>query len=170
MKNRLRVPAIIIVALGLIALTAIAQTATLQAQTIQDARAKLLETFTLVRAANIAGATNQELSGSVQKLNQALQLLDSADQLGKQGQSAAASSYVQQAEQLLSTVQSDAVALQTKAQNRSQQQKLMTYALAPIMAFLTTLIYYYGGRAYRRYRITKTMNMRVRVKPTGAKK
>jgi hypothetical protein len=153
------------------AFLAMAQAPSLQAQALtQDARAKFLQTFTLLQAADVAGATNQELSASVQKLNRALQLLNSADQLEKQGQSKAAGDNVQQAEQLLNATQSDAVALQAQAQSRRQQQNIITYALAPIMAFLTALLYHYGGRAYRRYRVTRTMKMRVRVKPTESKK
>ena len=136
----------------------------------QDASAKFLETVKAVQTANLAGATNNELSGSVEKLNEALQLIESANALEKRGQLSDAKNAAQEALRILSNVQSEALSLQEKAQTRSQQQRLLTYALAPIMALLTVLIYHYGGQAYRRYRVTKTMNMRVRVKPNARKK
>jgi hypothetical protein len=136
----------------------------------QDASAKLLETVKAVQTANLAGATNNELSGSVEKLNEALQLIESANALEKRGQVSDANNAEQEALQILSNVQSEALSLQEKAQTRNQQHRLLTYALAPIMALFTVLIYHYGGQAYRRYRVAKTMNMRVRVKPNARKK
>jgi hypothetical protein len=141
-----------------------------QEPTGQDVSSKLFETVRVVQAANLAGATNNELSGSVEKLNEALRLIESANELQKRGQLSDANNAAQEALQILSNVQSEALSLQEKAQTRSQQQRLLTYALAPIMAFLSVLIYHYGGRAYRRYRVTKTMNMRVTVKPNARKK
>lgn len=144
-------------------------TAPTQQLPTQDAQSKFLETLKIVQAANLAGASNTELSDSVEKLNQALRLIESANQLEEQGQLSDANNAAQQAQQILSSVQSEALALQEKAQTRTQQQKMLTYVLAPIMAFLTVLVYHYGRRAHRRYRITKTMNMRVTVRPNAGK-
>lgn len=144
-------------------------TAPTQQLPTQDAQSKFLETLKIVQAANLAGASNTELSDSVEKLNQALRLIQSANQLEERGQLTDANNAAQQAQQILSSVQSEALALQEKAQTRSQQQRLLTYALAPIMAFLTVLVYHYGRQAHRRYRITKTMNMRVTVRPNARK-
>jgi vacuolar-type H+-ATPase subunit H len=152
--------------LFLVGIIAFAQATTpKQLPQTHDAESKFLETLELLQAANLAGATNDELSGSVQKLNEALSLIESANQLEKQGQLSDANNAAQKALQILSSAQSEALALQEKAQARTQQQKLLTYVLAPIMAFLTVLVYHYGRKANRRYRITKTMNMRVRVRP-----
>jgi len=141
-----------------------------QALASQDANTKFFETVRAVQTANLAGATNGELTGSVEKLNQALELIESANELEKRGQLSDANNAAQDTLQILVSVQSEALSLQEKAQTRSQQQRLLTYALAPIMAFLTVLVYHYGGQAYRRYRVAKTMNMRVRVKPDARKK
>ncbi len=169
MKKRL----IIVVAVAilfLVGIIAFAQATTpKQLPPTQDAQSKLLETVKLVQSANLAGASNAELSKSVEKLNEALRLIESANQLEKQGQLSDANNATQQALQILSSVQSEAVALQEKAQARTQQQRLLTYALAPLMAILTVLVYHYGGQAYRRYRVAKTMNMRVRVRPNVKK-
>ena len=140
-----------------------------QALPNQDARTKFLETLKIVQAADFAGATNAELSSSVDKMNQALQLIESANLLEKRGQLSDANKAAQEALQILSSLQPRVLDIQEKAQTRSQQQRILTYVMAPVMAFLTVLAYHYGREAHRRYRVTKTMNMRVVVKPNAGK-
>lgn len=170
MKIRSIVLAAVAILFLVVVMTGAQATHPKQALPSQDADTKFLETVRTVQAANLAGTTNNELSGSVQKLNEALHLIESANALEKRGQLSDANNITQEALQILGGVQSEALSLQEKAQTRSQQQRLLTYSLAPIMAFLTVLIYHYGGHAYRRYKVTKTMNMRVRVKPDAHKK
>jgi hypothetical protein len=140
-----------------------------QELTGQDVSSKLFETVRVVQAANLAGATDAELSDSVEKLNEALHLIETANQFESKGRLSDAHNTMQEAMRILSSVQSEASTLQEKAETRTQQQRLVAYALAPIMAIITMLGYHYGGQVYRRYRVTRTMKMRVRVRPNAKK-
>lgn len=135
-----------------------------------QARAEFAAAFKLVHSANLAGATNPELSNLTQQLNAASRLLDEANMLDKQGRSADANTLRAQAISLLDTIPTQASNLQAQAEQRSFQERALAYLLAPIMAGFVVLAYHYAGKAYWRYRIARTMGMRIKVKPNANKK
>ena len=123
-----------------------------------------------MRLANLAGAANPELSNLTKQLNEALKLIDNSEMLDQQGRGADADALRSQAISLLAAMPTEAANLQTRVEQRAAQEKLLSYLLAPIMAGLVVLAYHFGGRVYQRYRVARTMSMKVRVKPNANKK
>jgi hypothetical protein len=134
-----------------------------------QARAEFAAAFKVVQSANLAGATNSELSNLTQQLNAALRLLDEADMLDKQGKSGDADQLRAQAVSILGTIPIQARSVQSQAERRAFQERALAYLLAPIVAAFAVLVYHYGRKAYRRYRIARTMTFRVKVTPDAKK-
>ncbi len=135
-----------------------------QANPPQATQAKFLEAFKAVQAASHAGATNSELSKDVSDLNEALSLMKQAQELNRLGKSVDANNVAQQSISLLVNVESSAVAMQGRAQARTQSTRVLDFTLAPIFSLLVVFCFHYGSYLYRRYRTARMMKMRIRVK------
>lgn len=135
-----------------------------------QAQSEFAAAFKVVHSANLAGATNAELSNITLRMNAALRLMDNADILDKQGKSQDAARLRAEAISLLATIPTQATNLQAKAEQRTSQEQALAYLLAPILAGLVVLAYYYGGKAYKRYRVARMMGMGVKVKSNANKK
>lgn len=140
------------------------QVAPTQQTTPTIAQAKFVEALKAVRAANLAGASNTELSQDVRDLNVALSMIDQSEQFQKEGNILEANNLAQQAFTLLTNVESSATNLQARAEARSQQNRNLTYALVPVLSLLVVLIFHYGLISLRKYRAARMMKMRVKVK------
>jgi len=132
-----------------------------------QARSEFAAAFEVVHSANLAGATNAELSNLTLQMNAALRLMDKADILDKQGRSGDATRLRAEAISLLDTIQTQATNLQAKAQQRASQEQALAYLLAPILAGLVVLAYHEGRKIYKRYRVARMMDMGVKVKPNA---
>jgi hypothetical protein len=169
--NYQRAPLIITIGLvAIVMLAGLAYAFSPSQATEQQARSDFAAAFKLLHSANVAGATNPELSNLTQQLNAALKMIDDSEVLDKQGKAADANALRSQAISLLNTVPKEAADLRASAEQRTSQERILTYLLAPIMAGLVVLAYHYGGKAYRRYRIARTMGMKVKVKPNAKNK
>jgi len=136
----------------------------------EQAKSKFIETFKLARAANEAGATNEELFGLARELNRALQIIGECNRLEQEGETAQAQKLAQDAISLLSNVESNATVLRTRSEQRVRWSRVLTYFVALVSAMLLAIAYYYGMEVYRRYRTAKTMSMTVKVISDGKQK
>jgi hypothetical protein len=136
----------------------------LQASLTNQARTDFFATVTLVGLADLSGATNDELAGPAERLNQALRLIELSEELDRMGNSPDADAAARQAIQILTDVNSDAASLQSQAERRTLEGRILTYAAAPILAVFVVLAYHLLLIANRRYRKARIMSMRIRVK------
>ena len=154
--------AVILVTLSVIPLAY--QITPTQQTTPTIAQGKFVEALKAVQAANQAGATNTELSQDVRDLNAALSMINQSEHLENQGNTLEANNLAQQALSVLTNVESSAANLQASAEARSLQNRIVTYALAPILSLIVVLLFHYGSISYRKYRAARVMKMIVRVK------
>jgi hypothetical protein len=156
--------------LVIVALLSFAHASSPSQATDVQARTEFSAAFKLVRSASLAGATNAELSSLTQQLNAALRMMNDAAILDKEGRGGDAEGLRSRALTILNNVSAQATSLQAQAGQRAFQQRALAYSLASIMAGFVVLGYHYGLKAYRRYRIARTMSMRFRVNPNANKK
>jgi hypothetical protein len=135
-----------------------------------QARSEFAAAFEVVQSANLAGATNAELSNLTLRMNAALRLMDNADILDKEGRSQDGARLRAEAISFLDTIPTQATNLQAKAEQRTSQERVLAYLLAPILAGLVVVAYHYGRRGYKRYRVARMMYMGVKVKSDANKK
>ncbi len=158
---------VLVAAVFLVTLSAIPlayQVTPFQTSTPEIAQTKFAAAVRAVQVANLAGATNSELTQDVQDLNVALNMIIRSEELERQSRSLEANNEAQQALSVLTNIQSSASALQARAQARNQQNKAITYALAPVFSLLVVFLFHYGLNSYRKYRTARMMNMRIRVR------
>jgi hypothetical protein len=161
---------VVTISLALVATLALVHSSFPLQVTDVQVRSNFAASFKAVQSANLAGATNSELSNLTQQLNAALKLIDNSELLDQQGRGADADALSSQAISLLGAIPTEAANLRARAEQRTAQERLLSYLLVPIIAGLVVLAYHFGGRAHQRYRVARTMSMKVRVKPNANKK
>jgi len=114
-----------------------------------------------VQRAESAGATTNEIAQLVLALNQALQLNRQALQLTNPKDAQNRTQLLNQVDQILETVQTQASQLEITVSQRTSTNTAVAYISGGIAAFLVALAYAYGFSLWRRYRIKRTFQMKV---------
>jgi len=136
-----------------------AQTVTSASQLTEELKPQFSRAFVLVRRAEAAGATREEVADLVILLNKALQLNEEATRLpGSEAQRVA---LLAQMSEILGKVETEATRLETTASQRTLTNRVIAYASGGVAAFLATLGYAYTGHIWRKYRIKRTFQMRI---------
>jgi hypothetical protein len=136
-----------------------AQTVTSASQPTEELQPQFSRAFVLVRRAETAGATHEEVTGLVILLNKALQLDEEATRLP--GSDAQRAALLAQVNETLGRAETEATRLEVTASQRTFTNKIVAYATGGIAALLATIAYAYGGHIWRRYRIKRTFQMRI---------
>jgi hypothetical protein len=114
-----------------------------------------------VRQAETAGATPNEIAALVTLLNKALELNGEALKLTAANDANRRTELISEADQILITVQSQAQDLTALASQRSNTNKILTYAGGILAAFVGTILFVFIVSFYRAYRIKRTFQMRI---------
>ena len=114
-----------------------------------------------VRQAETAGATPNEIAALVALLNKALELNGDALKLTAPRDANRRTEFISDVDQMLITVQSEAHDLTALASHRSSTNKVLTYLLGILAAFVGTILFGLTVSFYRAYRIKRTFQMRI---------
>lgn len=164
MKTSTRAHLILVALLALTVLLWPEEGQSLQASLTEQARTEFFSAVRLVGLADLSGATNDELVGIAERLNQALRLIELSEELGRVGNSPEAEAAALQAIQILTDVNSEASSLRTQAERRTFEGRVLTYSAAPILALFVVLAYHMLLMINRWYQRARIMSMRIRVK------
>jgi hypothetical protein len=136
-----------------------AQTVTSASQLTEELQPQSSRVFALVRRAEAAGATREEVAGLVLLLNKALQLDEEATRMPTSDAQRAA--LLAQVNETLGRAETEATRLEVTASRRTFTNRIVAYVTGGIAALLATIAYAYGGHIWRRYRIKRTFQMRI---------
>jgi type IV secretory pathway VirB2 component (pilin) len=136
-----------------------AQTVTSASQLTEEPQPQSSRVFALVRRAEAAGATREEVAGLVLLLNKALQLDEEATRMPTSDAQRAA--LLAQVNETLGRAETEATRLEVTASQRTFTNRIVAYVTGGIAALLATIAYAYGGHIWRRYRIKRTFQMRI---------
>jgi hypothetical protein len=117
--------------------------------------------ITAVNQAEAAGATRAEIAPLVNLLNNALELDHEAQQTLDQS---ARTQLLSQVDQILTTVENQAKMLTAASSQRTQSNHLFSYVVGVLAALVGTIVYALAALTYRKYRIKRTLQMRIRAK------
>ena len=133
------------------------------AQINQSLQPSLSQAIVAVNNAEAAGATPSETVPLVTLLNKALELNQEASSLppNQTEQRNAISSSVNQ---ILTNVTNQANDLTTTSAQRTYTNKIITYVAGLVVAVVGTFAYVFGVELYKRYRIKRAFQMRVKAK------
>jgi hypothetical protein len=137
-------------------------------QPSEDLQPRFNMALALVHQTESQGATREEVTGLVVLLNKALQLDEEAAGLPtSEGKRKA--DLLFQANETLSTVETQASQLAVVAARRTFNNRVLAYVSGGILAVASTFGYVLGERFWREYRIKRTFQMQVfrkRVEPS----
>ena len=136
-----------------------AQTSTSALHPTEELQPRFSRAFALVRRAEAAGATHEEVTALVLLLNRALQLDEEATRLPTSD--AQRATLLAQVDETLGRVETEATRLEVTASQRTFANRMIAYVSGGVAAFLATLAYAYTGDIWRRYRIKRTFQMRI---------
>jgi hypothetical protein len=136
-----------------------AQTSTSALQPTEELQPRFSSAFDLVRRAEAAGATREEVAGLVLLLNKALRLDEEATKLPASDAQRAA--LLAQVDENLAAVETEANRLEATASQRTFTNRVVAYVIGGIAAFLATLAYVCTGHVWQKYRIKRTFQMRI---------
>lgn len=114
-----------------------------------------------LRDAQSAGATPSELTEPVALLNKALELNREALILSASDEATRRAGLLVQADQILTTVETQAIELTAVSSQRKSMNEFLTYLSGAIAAILGTIVYASAMSLHRKYRIKRTFSMRV---------
>jgi len=150
-------PILCIILAVLLPLTA--QTLTSASQLTEELQPRFSRAFALVRRAEAAGATHEEVTGLVLLLNRALQLDEEATRPSTS--EAQRATLLAQVDETLGRVETEATRPEVTASQRTFTNRVVAYVIGGIAAFLATLAYVCTGYVWRKYRIKRTFQMRI---------
>jgi len=147
------------IALLLILVAAHSNTSTyLRADEIQP---RFNQAITQVRLAESAGATQSEITELLTTLNKALDLNEQALKLTSPNEAQRRAELLTQVNAMLNDVQRRASALEAVASQRTRTNTVLAYVYGGIAAAVGTFAYASLFAFYRRYRIKRTLQMKV---------
>lgn len=114
-----------------------------------------------VREAEAAGARSDELTEIVALLNKALEINQEAVKLTQPDQAGRRAELLRESDQLVGTVEVRAAELAAVASQRTYWNTVLAYVSGGVVAALATVAYAYGTSLWRKYRIKRTLQMRV---------
>ena len=130
------------------------------AQINQSLQPSLGQAIVAVNNAEAAGATPNEIAPLVAMLNKALELNQGASNLPA-NQTEGRNAVLSSVNQILTNVANQANDLTTTSAQRTYTNKILTYATGLVLAAVGTLAYIFGVELHKRYRIKRTLQMRV---------
>jgi hypothetical protein len=116
-----------------------------------------------VNNAEAAGATSNETAPLVTMLNKALELNQEASSLPT-NQTDQRNALLSTVNQILTNVTDQANDLTATSTQRTYTNKIITYLTGLVVAAVGTFAYAFGVELYKRYRIKRTLPMRVKRK------
>ena len=119
------------------------------------------QAITQVRLTESAGATQSEITELLTTLNKALDLNEQALKLTSPNEAQRRAELLTQVSAMLNDVQSRASALETVASQRTRTNTVLAYVYGGIAAAVGTFAYASLFAFYRRYRIKRTLQMKV---------
>jgi hypothetical protein len=114
-----------------------------------------------VQKAEAAGATANETGDLVRSLNRALNLSEQSLQLTGPSSAAQRTQLLGQVNQILFTVDASARRLQIAASQRATKDRIVAYAAGAAVALIATFVYALCISFSRRYRVKRTLQMRI---------
>lgn len=130
------------------------------AQINQPLQPSLGQAIAAVNDAEAAGASPNETAPLVTLLNKALELNREASSLPT-NQTEQRNAILSSANQILTSVANQANDLTTTSAQRTYTNKILTYVTGLVLAVVGTFAYVFGAEFYKRYRIKRTLEMRV---------
>ncbi len=121
---------------------------------------RLNKSLLLVHQAESAGATPEEVGELTQLLNKALEIDDAIHQIAPSDQQRRTQLDVQ-LKDVFDTLENRAVQLETSASQRTLTTKVVAYASAGFAALALTGAYILGLAFWGKYRIKRTLRMRI---------
>ncbi len=121
---------------------------------------RLNKSLLLVHQAESAGATPGEIGELIQLLNKALEIDDSLHQIAPSDQQRRTQLNAQ-LKDIFDTLETRAVQLETSASKRTLTSKVVAYASAGFAALALTGAYILGLAFWAKYRIKRTLRMRI---------
>ena len=117
-----------------------------------------------LQEAESAGASPAELSQLVTLLNNALELNRQAMALTRPDQAGQRAELLSQVDSTLTTVQNQAADLKVSASRRTAYDRTVTYVWGAVSAVLGTICYVLILSVYEKYRVKRTLQMKVILK------
>lgn len=114
-----------------------------------------------VRNAEAAGATSSEVAGLVGSLNRALELNERALRLTDPSSAAQRAQILAQVNQTVLNVENSAKQLQIVVSQRAAVNHVVAYVAGGVAAILATFSYALCLSFYRKYRVKRTMQMKI---------
>ncbi len=121
---------------------------------------RLNKSLLLVHQAESAGATPAEVGELIQLLNKALEIDDAIHQLASNDQQRR-TQLDAQLKDVFDTLETRAVQLETSASQRALTSKVIAYVSAGFAALALTGAYILGIAFWRKYRVKRTLRMRI---------
>ena len=135
----------------------------LSAQTSLSQQPSFGQAIAAVTNAETAGATPNETAPLVTLLNRALELNQTASNLPT-NQTEQRNGISSSVNQILTNVTNQANDLTTASAQRTYTYKIITYVSGLVVAVVGTFAYVFGVELYKRYRIKRTFQMKVKAK------
>ena len=133
------------------------------AQINQSLQPSLSQAIVAVNNAEAAGATPNKTAPLVTLLNKALELNQEASSLPP-NQTEQRNAILSSVNQILTNVTNQANDLTTTSAQRTYTNKIITYVAGLVVAVVGTFAYVFGVELYKRYRIKRAFQMRVKAK------
>ncbi|HXX73174.1 MAG TPA: hypothetical protein VEI80_05710 [Candidatus Acidoferrales bacterium] len=134
-----------------------------QAQFNSTLQPSVSRAIAAVNNAEAAGATTKETAPLVAMLNEALALNSEASNLPP-NQTTQRNALFSSVNQILTTVTNQANNLTTTSTQRTYTNKIITYVTGVVAAIVGTFVCVFGVEFYQRYRIKRTLQMRIKRK------
>jgi hypothetical protein len=114
-----------------------------------------------VRSAETAGGTPSEIASLVETLNRALTLNEQALQLTDPSSAGQRAQLLVQVDQMLLRVEDNAKQLQVVASERTNVNRIVAYVAGGAAALLATFAYALCLSFWKRYRVKRTLQMKI---------
>lgn len=130
---------------------------------LAEAQASTYEAFMAIYQADIAGGSQTKVRELSSRLNKAVNMTREAYELEKQGRSAEASNLNEKVVGDCSELATQARLLREEALLGAFRQRLLSFTLAPILAFVTTVVAHFGYRWWKRWDVERTLRMEIHI-------
>lgn len=166
-KGRIVIPIIVILALTITAHTKIYAYTT--EDCIEQAEKELIGILPTLDS--IKSAANDTLLESLSaQLNEALVLLEKAEQYVSKGRTTEANAYAEEALSLIKKAKGDAESIVEASSQTTLQIQVLSWSLVPVASFLTALVTTRGYEWYAKHERRKLLNMAITRRKKKAKK
>jgi predicted PurR-regulated permease PerM len=150
--------------LVILTILAILPVAPVKSQNVGTVQSSFGQALIAVQRAESAGATSTEISTLVASLNTALEQDREALKLNAPNEAEKRAELLAQVDQILKTVQNQAIDLTIVASQRTFMNTLLTYVSGAIAAVVGTVVFAFIMSFRKRYRIRCTFHMRISLK------